>query len=130
MQQRQLLAAIAISGALAVALGAFAAHGLAATVSAIRLGQWQTAVSYQFVHTLALAILLVAPITAAQRRLAASLFGAGLVLFCGSLYLLVLLDQPKFGMVAPLGGSAFIGGWLTLLYGARRGQPEERSSGE
>ncbi len=130
MSQRQLLAVIAISGALGVALGAFAAHGLSAQLSAARLGQWQTAVSYQFVHTLALAVVMLAPLASAQRRLAARLFIAGLVLFSGSLYLLVLLDQPKFGMLAPLGGSAFIGGWLTLLYAAWRGHPEESDGGQ
>lgn len=125
MSSRLLLAAIASFGLSAVALGAFAAHGLAELLSAARLGQWQTAVSYQFVHTLALGLLYVVPASPSQKRCAALCWVVGVLLFSGSLYLLVLLDQPRLGMLTPLGGVAFIGGWATLIYAAWRGPNSE-----
>jgi len=126
MPPRLLLAVIATFGLSGVVLGAFAAHGLAEQLSATRLGQWQTAVSYQFVHTLALALLYVVPASPSQKRCAALCWVVGVLLFSGSLYLLVLLDQSRLGMVTPFGGLAFIAGWATLIYAALRGQNSEQ----
>ncbi len=121
MSPRLHLALFASFGLTAVLLGAFAAHSLSAQLSAVRLAQWQTAVDYQFVHTLALGLLWVRPLPPVQQRCAALLFCAGVVLFSGSLYLLVLLEQPWLGMVTPLGGAAWLAAWLTLIYAAWRG---------
>jgi uncharacterized membrane protein YgdD (TMEM256/DUF423 family) len=70
---------------------------------------WDTAARYHLLHS---AVLLVTPF--ASRAFAGPLVASGIVLFSGSLYLRVLLDQPKFGMITPLGGLALIGGWLSL----------------
>ncbi len=111
----------AFNGLLAVALGAFGAHALKAKLTAAMLGVWQTAVQYQFYHLLAL--LLVALLLHQGWRsvwLVASgwAFVAGLVLFCGSLYLLALGGPRWLGPITPLGGLTFMIGWLCLLVAA------------
>lgn len=114
----------AVSAALAVAAGAFGAHGLRDLLTPERVATFETAVRYQTTHALALLLVgLLAGRGAAPRVLAwaGGLFLAGTVLFSGSLYALVLADAPWLGAVAPLGGAAFIGGWLALAwYGWRR----------
>jgi uncharacterized membrane protein YgdD (TMEM256/DUF423 family) len=92
-----------VLGALAVATGAFGAHALGDDP---RVDTWETAAHYHLIHALAM---WVAP------RLAARIFAAGILLFAGSLYALVLLDAPRLGMITPLGGLAFIAGWLAML---------------
>jgi uncharacterized membrane protein YgdD (TMEM256/DUF423 family) len=109
----------AMSAAVAVAAGAFGAHALRDVVSDPRLVAWESAARYQVIH--ALAILMAARWVARQvpGALAATwLFVAGTVLFAGSLYLLVLLDQPWIGAVTPFGGAAFIAGWLAMAFAA------------
>ncbi|HLA64833.1 MAG TPA: DUF423 domain-containing protein [Rhodothermales bacterium] len=120
---RALLVVGALSGALAVAAGAFGAHALAASVSPERLATFRTGASYHLIHALAtVAVALVAAhVPGRVVRAAGWLFVAGTVLFAGSLYLLVLLDVPMLGAVTPLGGVAFIAGWLALAYGALKG---------
>jgi len=109
---------------LGVALGAFGAHALKDRVTAARLDVFETGVHYQLIHALAL----LATAWAVERwpgratRLAAWSFTAGIVLFSGSLYMLVLLDQPKLGAVTPLGGLAFLVGWAALAVGAWPGK--------
>ncbi len=100
-----------VLGALAVAAGAFGAHALRGQVTPERLDTWQTAASYHLVHAVVLLVLASAP---TPRTTSFALFGAGIVLFSGSLYALVLLDLPVLGAVTPLGGVAFIAGWLSL----------------
>jgi uncharacterized membrane protein YgdD (TMEM256/DUF423 family) len=107
----------AISGALAVALGAFGAHGLKGRLSAARLENYETAARYQMYHALAL----LAAFFAARQWPASALpafagwfFVAGSLIFCGSLYLLALTDKRRWGAVTPLGGLAFIAGWICL----------------
>ncbi|HLT46555.1 MAG TPA: DUF423 domain-containing protein [Rubricoccaceae bacterium] len=112
----------AVSGALAVAAGAFGAHALEGAVAAERLATWATAAHYHLAHALAL---VAAGLVAAHRpgrlvRAAGWLFLAGTVLFAGSLYALVLLDLPALGAVTPLGGVAFIAGWGCLAAGVWR----------
>lgn len=97
--------------ALAVMLGAFGAHALAGNV---RLDVWKTAALYHLVHAVAL---LLPGLPTATRWLHAS----GVVVFSGSLYLLVLLDTPSLGAVTPVGGLCFIAGWL--LAAAQRAAP-------
>lgn len=111
--------------ALAVLAGAFGAHGLEGSVSATRLATFETAAQYHLMH--AVALLLTGLLARSARRwgrglrLAAGLFALGLVCFAGSLYALVLLDQPALGMITPLGGLAFVAGWIALgLAAARR----------
>lgn len=117
-----------VSGALfallAVMAGAFGAHGLRAQVSARALEVFQTAVTYQVYH--ALALVLVALLTAfgIHRRLltlAAGFFLAGILLFSGSLYLLVLTELSWPGPITPVGGVCFMVGWaLVVAAGLRR----------
>jgi uncharacterized membrane protein YgdD (TMEM256/DUF423 family) len=114
---------VSLSGALAVALGAFAAHGLEASLSAKYLATFRTAVLYQFLHTLALMGLICLPDGLVNSRLqtnVAQSFALGILLFSGSLYLLVATGISALGMITPLGGLAFIAGWLTLLVASRR----------
>ncbi|EKM96097.1 MULTISPECIES: DUF423 domain-containing protein [Stutzerimonas stutzeri group] len=103
-------------GLTGVALGAFAAHGLKASLSAEYLAIFQTAVQYQLIHALALFGVALLSLHAPGRLLQAAgvLFGIGIVLFSGSLYLLTLTGIGKLGIVTPLGGTAFLAGWLCL----------------
>jgi uncharacterized membrane protein YgdD (TMEM256/DUF423 family) len=110
-----------ISGALAVALGAFGAHGLKSRLSAARLENYETAARYQMYHALALLAVFFAARqwpASALPALAGWLFVAGTLLFSGSLYLLVLTDERRWGAVTPLGGLAFIAGWVCLALAA------------
>jgi len=108
---------------LAVVLGAFGAHTLRGSVPDASLDVWETAVQYHFLHALALiAASLAGPHLSHARAalLAAPLFLAGIALFSGSLYLLVLTGTRWWGAVTPLGGIAFILGWIALALAARR----------
>lgn len=114
---RQLLITGTSCAFLAVALGAFAAHGLKAHLTAYQLNIWNTAVDYQMAH--ALGIMLIALI-ANQFNLAITKAGwlmfTGILLFSGSLYLLSLTGIKTLGMITPLGGLCFLiaWGWLAL----------------
>ena len=105
---------------LAVALGAYGAHGLEARVSADRVATFNTGVQYQMYH--ALALIAVAGFMAAGAPSIAQWAGisflVGMVFFSGSLYVLVLTDTPVLGAVAPIGGTAFILGWGFLAWAA------------
>jgi uncharacterized membrane protein YgdD (TMEM256/DUF423 family) len=123
MQPRRLFLMLgAVNGFLAVALGAFAAHGLQGRLSPQRLEVFQTGVEYQAMHALALLTvgLLASAATPAALRTAGWAFTVGILLFSGSLYLLVLTDTPALGMVTPFGGTAFLVGWSALAWSARR----------
>ena len=115
---------VALSGAMSVLLGAFAAHGLEGRLSQSYIDTFQTAVLYQFIHTLALFGLILLPSSLLnekyQRRIA-SLFCFGIFAFSGSLYFLVLLNLPSLGIITPIGGSAFIIGWIMLFFVTGRG---------
>jgi uncharacterized membrane protein YgdD (TMEM256/DUF423 family) len=114
---RGLLLAAALLGAAGVALGAFGAHGLRARLDARALEVWETAVRYQLVHAVALLALALSP-HAAQLRTAGWLFAAGIALFSGSLYALALGGPRWLGPVTPLGGLAFLAGWLWIAKAA------------
>jgi uncharacterized membrane protein YgdD (TMEM256/DUF423 family) len=113
----------AVSGFVAVALGAFAAHGLKAKLSPDLLNTFEIGVRYQMFHALAL----LACGWAATRwpggslNAAGWLFVAGTVLFSGSLYILALTGTRWLGAVAPVGGMAFLLGWLCLAWSAWKG---------
>ena len=114
--------AAALFGAAAVLLGAFGAHGLVERVSPERLLVWETGAQYQFYHALALLALSSGALRGRWTRwhgLAALGWITGIVVFSGSLYLLVLLDMGWLGAVTPIGGVAFVVGWLMLLGAAR-----------
>ena len=116
---------IAISGMLCVALGAFAAHGLEQSLSAKALSTMRTAVLYQFLHTLLLLGIVALPDKLLNQKLqnrAAQLLLAGIVLFSGSLYLLIFTSISALGMITPIGGLALTAGWLLLFSAAKRPQ--------
>lgn len=113
---RLFLSIAAASGFLAVALGAFGAHAL--TLDTYAAGIYQTAVQYHFVHSLALlavALLCRQAPTGRSLPVAGAAFIVGLVVFCGSLYLLGITGARWLGAVTPVGGVAFLAGWLALL---------------
>ncbi len=111
----------AVCAALAVLLGAFAAHALKNTLSVEHLAVLQTGVQYQFIHALALVLVAVLAQQQPSRALtvAGLLFALGIVLFSGSLYVLVLTPL-KPGLITPIGGSLLVLGWLSVAVSAWR----------
>jgi uncharacterized membrane protein YgdD (TMEM256/DUF423 family) len=123
VMQNKILPFAFFAAALAVALGAFGAHGLKPLLDEKGLQNYQTAVQYHFYHALALAICgVLQQFTNSKKVLTAAwLFGVGLLLFSGSLYAMSFFKAagqtvPKWlGPVTPLGGVSFIAGWVLLL---------------
>lgn len=113
----------AVLAGFAVALGAFAAHGMKAHYSAEMLQTFDTGVRYQMFH--ALALLLCGALGGRGRciTIAAWSFAIGTLFFSGSLYALVWLDVRWLGAITPIGGVAFLVGWATLAIGARATSP-------
>lgn len=109
-----------ISGFLAVALGAFGAHGLKTYLQPELYQVYQTAVEYQFYHTFALLFLGLSSgsMPAVWVTRAGWAFSFGIVLFSGSLYLLALTGIKILGAITPIGGIAFLLGWGLLTYSA------------
>ncbi len=110
--------------ALAVLLGAFGAHGLEKAPSVVQepslLDTWETAARYHLIHALGLVAVALHP---RQPRLPGFLFLAGILLFSGSLYTLVLSGMRWLGALTPLGGLALTAGWAALAWASRpRGQ--------
>lgn len=102
-------------GALAVVCGAFGAHALKSRLTADQLSAWNTAVLYHLLHSVViLALALYAAHAAKPTTLPMWLFAAGIALFSGSIYLLVLTKQSWLGPVTPIGGLLLIAGWLSL----------------
>ena len=108
----------ALAGFVGVALGAFGAHGLRNRLSPEMLAVFETGVRYQMFHALAILItaIALARIDGWSVRAAGWSFGAGIVLFSGSLYLSALTGVRSLGAVTPLGGLAFLAGWALLAY--------------
>jgi uncharacterized membrane protein YgdD (TMEM256/DUF423 family) len=107
-------------GFLAVALGAFGAHGLNSVLTANgRVETWQTAVLYHFIHAVMLLVL-------AQRKPVAGgpwlCFLGGILIFSGSLYVLAVSNVKWLGAITPIGGVLFLAGWawLAIRPGSRR----------
>jgi uncharacterized membrane protein YgdD (TMEM256/DUF423 family) len=119
---RVFLAIGSASAFLAVAGGAFGAHALRRRLDENLLTVFETGVRYQMYHALALLAVAWAMDRWGGGLVAASgwLFVAGTVVFSGSLYLLALSGQRMFGAITPIGGVAFLGGWLVLLIGVLR----------
>ena len=111
----------AASGLIAVAAGAFGAHALRSRLSPEYLAVFETAARYQMFHALALfaAAWAVTRWPAGAAVWAGWLFVVGTVLFSGSLYALALTGTRWLGAITPLGGIAFLAGWLCLLLSAR-----------
>lgn len=119
----------ALSAGLSVILGAFGAHALKAIVAEDALKTFHTGVEYQFYHSLAIllvGILMVAQPSKGLSR-AGGLFLTGIIFFSGSLYVLTFLKATgdvglkSIGLVTPIGGIFFIGGWLSLAFGLSNG---------
>ena len=114
------LLAGSISGMLSVMIGAFGAHALKATLEAHnRLETFETAVKYQFYHSLALLALGALMLHFQHKSFTISGYGfiAGILVFSGSLYVLSLTGITKFGAITPLGGLALTLGWASLAWG-------------
>jgi uncharacterized membrane protein YgdD (TMEM256/DUF423 family) len=115
------LVAAAANGLMAIAMGAFATHGLRSVLDADALGWIDTGSRYQMWHALVLlgvALLLVRIQPGRHRRIlevVAWAFLAGIVLFAGSLYLLALTHLQTFAWIAPFGGVALMAGWFGLI---------------
>jgi uncharacterized membrane protein YgdD (TMEM256/DUF423 family) len=106
---RVLVAAGAINAAIAVAAGAFAAHALRERLDARSLEVFETGARYQMYHALAMVL---CGLVAA--RAPGWVFQAGIVLFSGSLYALALSGVKGLGAITPIGGVAFLAGWIWL----------------
>ena len=112
----------ATSAFLAVALGAFAAHGLRAHVAPDLLAVFETGARYQLIHAVALVALGFGAerLPAGDVRVVGALFLVGTLLFSGSLYALALSGVRVLGAITPLGGLAFLSGWAWLAFAAAR----------
>ena len=119
---RSALIAAALAAGAAVALGAFGAHALRASLDEHALAIWRTAVDYQFWHALALlGVSGIARIRPTRPlRAAAIAFVVGILFFSGSLYALALGAPHVIGVITPIGGLAFIVGWIALAVHAWR----------
>lgn len=118
MSARLTLLIAALAGAVAVMLGAFGAHVLRAQLSAPMFDVFQTGVTYQFYHVLALLGVGLLQQARDRRalRVSGGLFLVGMLLFSGSLYVLALTGQHFLGIITPFGGVAMIAGWLALAW--------------
>ncbi len=103
----------AVLAFLAVALGAFGAHELKGILSPERLVTFETAVRYQMYH--ALALLVIGTLPKVSHKAALVLF-IGVVIFSGSLYLLVATNMSWLGAIAPIGGLGMLTGWAMLFF--------------
>jgi uncharacterized membrane protein YgdD (TMEM256/DUF423 family) len=114
----------AVAGALGVAGGAFSAHALRVRLSAEALGWFDTAARYQMLHALALIAtgLATGQVRDRHRTVAGWCFAIGIVLFSGSLYAMACTGWRAFGAITPLGGTAWIAGWVVLALGSVRGR--------
>lgn len=127
MSSRRALCAGAVLMAIATVIGALAAHVLHDRLAAVRYEALQTAVLYQFIH--ALGLLLLGALERQRHdpllRIAADLLLAGVLLFSGSLYLLLGGAPLAFGALTPLGGVCLIGGWLLAAVALWRARPAQ-----
>lgn len=108
----------AINGFIAVALGAFGAHGLEGKISEQAIKTWEKAVTYQMFHTVSILFtgLLLIKYQSASLMWAGSLFTLGIILFSGSLYLYSTTGIKSLAMITPFGGMVFLAGWVLLGY--------------
>jgi len=121
---RDILAAAAVLGALAIVGGAFGAHALQGRLGVSELALFDTAARYQLVHAVMLLGLAALRHAGVAVRAAAVLVCVGTVVFSGTLYALALGAPRWLGAVTPVGGTALILGWLALLPAAWRRSPQ------
>ncbi len=121
LSSRVLLIFVGLSGAMVVVLGAYGAHTLKGTLESGLLITFQKGLNYQVTHTLAIfgvaASLLHYPLSY-WLKFSAAAFCLGIILFSGSLYAIVFAGVNSMGLMTPLGGLAFIVGWLSLAWAA------------
>lgn len=120
---RWLFLVAGVSLTIAAMLSAYGFHGLPGKVPDAKLASWAWANQFQFFHSIALVLiglLLRHDPRSVPLRAGAALMMAGLLLFCGSIYVEVLGAPPAVGEVAPLGGSAFMLAWLLTGIGGFR----------
>ncbi|WP_425639311.1 DUF423 domain-containing protein [Algoriphagus yeomjeoni] len=122
MKGKQIIKTGAVFGMLAVGIGAFGAHGLKDILDETgRAETFETAVKYHFYHSLAIFLIgilaLVKP-TWHKLSTAAMLMVVGIIIFSGSLYFLSLTGITWLGAITPLGGVAFIAGWILIFLAA------------
>ena len=117
-----MIATGAIFSGLAVALGAFAAHGLKARLDEYSLGVFETAAQYQMYHGLAIIGLglLASRIEGVGIKLAFYCFSMGIIIFSGSLYTLAVTGIKWLGAITPIGGALFLLAWLTFAWSCFR----------
>lgn len=118
-----MIAVGAVYGLIGVAFGAFGAHGLKGVLGPDRIAVWETAVLYNLVHALALIGVGLAGYTLSAKGLlgvAGWAFVLGVLVFSGSLYLLALTGVRALGAITPVGGVAFLVGWLLLAWAGWR----------
>ena len=117
---RTFLALGALFAGLAVAAGAFGAHGLKGRLAPDMLEVFETAARYQMYHALGLMVVAWTAARWPATAVAGWCMVAGILVFCGSLYVLSLTGIRWLGAITPLGGLAFIAGWLALALAAWR----------
>jgi len=119
--KKNVVALACIVLAVAVGLGAFGAHALKDSLTTDQLVVWKTATLYQFVHGLALLVLSIVYQMRPSKWLWAAIISLllGVILFCGSLYLLTTMGWRWLGPVTPIGGLAFILGWIFAIFGLK-----------
>lgn len=130
MKRNKMIAIGAVTGALAVVLGAFGAHSLREVLSAEKVATWNTGVEYQFYHTFAILLVAALADTIGSRRslTITYLFLAGMICFSGSIYLLATREATgmdwvlALGPVTPVGGLLFITGWIMILLSVMKGK--------
>ncbi|WP_439831938.1 DUF423 domain-containing protein [Aeromonas caviae] len=125
--QRHWLVLAGFFGLTATMLGAYGAHGLAATgIVPSLLAAFNTAVQYQFFHALALLVLGLCGVRGKVITFAGAVFVLGIVGFSGSIYAMVLLGSKGLGLITPAGGLCFMLGWAALMWaGCRLGGKNE-----
>lgn len=125
--QRHWLVLAGFFGLTATMLGAYGAHGLAATsIAPSLLAAFNTAVQYQFFHALALLVLGLCGVRGKVSTFAGAVFVLGILGFSGSIYAMVLLGSKGLGLITPAGGLCFMLGWAALMWaGCRLGGKNE-----
>ncbi|MFM5782496.1 MULTISPECIES: DUF423 domain-containing protein [Aeromonas] len=125
--QRHWLVLAGFFGLTATMLGAYGAHGLAATgIVPSLLAAFNTAVQYQFFHALALLVLGLCGVRGKVITFAGAVFVLGILGFSGSIYAMVLLGSKGLGLITPAGGLCFMLGWAALMWaGCRLGGKNE-----
>ena len=123
MSAKTILTIGGIFGALSVAIGAFGAHGLRdMLIENGRVETFETAVKYQFYHTLAVLLIGILAMRSSTRHLSYAVYAmiTGIIIFSGSLYILCLTNMTFLGAITPIGGFMFILGWILLTIGAAK----------